>query len=151
MSEGFISPDDAYFKVEEEKVLNELVHHHNDIKALFVERGKMMVAINGMSEMIKSLKANRNKTLSRIIGGNYIDTIPNKDCIKMIQNQRRTVDNQLKAIEGQIMHRIDNFYEIMTKMSFFIRNRMVARGLEIPDYRIPIDETPSQEGKFGGH
>lgn len=151
MSEEFISQDDAHFKVDEEKIINEMVKHHNDIKALFTQRGQMVVALNGIRSKIKELKLNRNKTLQQIVGGKYIETLNNKECIKMLQGQRVMLDNQLKAIEAQIQHRVDNFYEAMSKIAFHMSNRMKTRGLDIPFTRMSHDETPSQEGENRGH
>ena len=72
-------------------------------------------ALKEISNLIKMLKANRNMKLSRIVGGNLVVAVDNKEAIHELQDRRKQIEIAINGIEEQIRHREDNLLEAYFK------------------------------------
>lgn len=93
-----------------------MLNFNKAIDGLNKQSEQHKMAIKNISELIKKFKANRNKKLKVIVGGNLIDEIDNKEAIKSLQDRRREFELGLRGIAEQIAHREDAFESLIIKL-----------------------------------
>jgi len=96
--------------------INQMLNFNKAIDGLNKQSEQHKMAIKNISELIKKFKANRNKKLKVIVGGNLIDEIDNKEAIKSLQDRRREFELGLRGIAEQIAHREDAFESLIIKL-----------------------------------
>lgn len=105
-------------------LFNELGKLNNDITALTKQKNDHILAVTNIEDLVKTLKANHNKKLMKIVGGNLITEIDNKESIKDLQIRKEELKLALKTIDEQIAHRNDTFEGITIKIYKNIKARV---------------------------
>lgn len=106
----------------------EIMEINKQISGLEGQKDKHEVALENIRQLIKDLKANRNKTLKQVVGGNLITEIDGKKAISMLQERRRDIEIGLKSLDEQLMHRRDGFESAVIK-SYKILRKYVPKDI----------------------
>jgi len=96
--------------------INQMLSFNKALEGLEKQSEQHKMAIANISDLIKKFKANRNKKLKVIVGGNLIDEIDNREALKSLQDRRRELEIGLRGIQEQIAHREDAFESITIKI-----------------------------------
>lgn len=108
----------------------EVIEINKQLGGLEGQKDKHELALKNIRQLIKDLKANRNKTLKQVIGGNLITEIDSKKAISMLQDRRREIEIGLKSLDEQLMHRRDGFESAVIKGYKLLRKHMPKDILE---------------------
>jgi len=96
--------------------IQELMEIDKQMHGFTGQRNKHELAIDNIRELIKELKSNRTMKLQQVVGGNLIKQIPNQAAIKLLQERKAELENGLKAIDEQMMHRSDAYTSALIKV-----------------------------------
>ncbi len=102
----------------------ELVDTNKQVSGLIGQREKHEQTIKNINNLIKDLKANRNKTLKQIVGGNLIVEVAHDDAIKKLQAYKKELEIGLKGMDEQLMHRDDALESAAIKAYRLLRRRI---------------------------
>lgn len=104
--------------------INQMLNFNKALDELKKQTEQHKMAIKSISDLIKKFKANRNKKLKVIIGGNLIEEIDNREATKNLQDRRREFELGLKGITEQIAHREDAFESLVIKLFNYLKARV---------------------------
>jgi len=102
----------------------EMIDANKQVSGLQGQRDKHEQSIKNINKLIKDLKANRNKTIKQIVGGNLIVEVDGKDAIKRLQEYRRELEIGMKGMDEQLMHRTDGLESAAIKTFKLLRKKL---------------------------
>lgn len=114
------------FEPKEAMAVNEMVKYNNEYVALQKQKIEKEMGIKTINAELKNVKAGIGFPILRAIGTNVFKTIPksqSKYVIKEMVQQREMVKNQLKGIEGQLLHKHDEYEGAAIKVYRFLYDR----------------------------
>jgi len=106
------------------KPLLDLIDANKQVVGLQGQREKHEQTIRNITSLLKDLKANRNKTLKQIVGGNLIVEVEHRDAIKKLNNYKEELNIGLKGLDEQLMHRKDNLEGAVIRAYKMLRQRV---------------------------
>lgn len=104
--------------------IHELMEMNKQVLGLQGQQAKHEQAIDNIGKHIKELKANRNKKLQQIVGGNLIIDLDNKEAIKGLQERRAELEKGLKVTNEQLMFRKDNLESAIIRVFRMLEDKL---------------------------
>ena len=108
----------------------ELFEINKTLQGLNSQKKGHEMSIKGISDLVRDLKANRNKKMMRIVGGTLIVDVDNQKAIADLMKQKTDIEEAVKTISEQIMHREDNFDGVLIKIYKTVKPRIPKDILE---------------------
>ena len=108
----------------------ELFEINKTLQGLNSQKKGHEMSIKGISDLVRDLKANRNKKMMRIVGGTLIVDVDNQKAIADLMKQKTDIEEAVKAISEQIVHREDNFDGVLIKIYKNVKPRIPKDILE---------------------
>lgn len=102
----------------------EFIDVNKQLAGFQAQKNKHEIAMANINQLIKELKANRNKKLKQIVGGNLIVEMDGKEAIQMLQKRKEEIDTGIKSLDEQYMHRCDALDTAAIKVFRLIRNKI---------------------------
>ena len=96
--------------------ISNMLGMNKDIEGARQQKQRYEIALKEISNLIKQLKSNRNMKMQKLLGGNLMIPVDNKEAIKDLQDRKKQIDISLNGIEEQIKHREDNLMESYHKV-----------------------------------
>jgi len=114
------------FNQKEVMYVNELVKFNNEYVGLLKQKEQYDSTIKQLQEQIKRVRKGFGFPLVKAIGRNVFETIPiaeKKEVIAEMLKQLSILENSAKGIDGQLIHKRDEFEGAALKVYRFLFDR----------------------------
>jgi uncharacterized FlaG/YvyC family protein len=128
----------------EAMAVNEFIKFNNEYVGLNKQKIQYEMAIKNINSEMKNIKAGVGFPLIKAIGKNIFVSVARSrknEVIKEMQHQRSMLQNSLKGIEGQMLHKSDEYEGAALKVYRFLYDRFKdikmgkAKSYEMPSVK----------------